>query len=79
MDEIKQLLLSAMDELDGLRAELSAMATSAEDVKGVLDDALRLICMTDLKADAEAAIERAKESRREMKKQMKENGEDYGL
>jgi hypothetical protein len=52
-DAAKQMILAAMGELEGMRAELSALTTNVEDVKAMLDDALRSVCGLDVVADAD--------------------------
>jgi hypothetical protein len=52
-DAAKQMIVAAMGELEGMRAELSALTTNVEDVKAMLDDALRSVCGLDVVADAD--------------------------
>lgn len=56
-DAAKQMIVAAMGELEGMRAELSALTTNVEDVKAMLDDALRSVCGLDVVADADRLIE----------------------
>jgi hypothetical protein len=75
-DAAKQMIVAAMGELEGMRAELSALTTNVEDVKAMLDDALRSVCGLDVVADADRLIE-ARESKKELDKQQRIQGKSY--
>lgn len=75
-DEIKQQIVSALDELGAVRGELSALATNVEDVRTMLDEALRTVCGMDVIADADRLM-MAREGKKEMDKQQKYLGRDY--
>ena len=76
MEELKQLLLSVMAALDDLKAEASVIVSNVDELKDIVDEALRMACYEDLASDADRLIA-AKESKVELDKQQRRLGSRY--